>query len=359
MKIAIIVRSLTDGGAERVAAMWANGFVDRGNDVAFVMFDSPDHITYKIHKEVKLECIETYYNNKFLRTLEKSIKLHSFLKREQKDIVIDVIPTFWKRIAMIGTKSKKISTEHNSFERPDNATHKFDKINKIHLNRLYDHVTVLTQADKDVIGTRLKHVTVLPNPLSLEPVKTLPPKHKIVLGVGRINDWHYKGFDILIKAWAQISPMAKGWKLQIAGGTKGNELSLLTNLCKEQNVMDTVDFLGFRDDVKNLYQEASVFVLSSRYEGFGLVLIEAMSQGCACIACDYKGRQKEIITSDDLGITCEPDNVKALADALISLINDEKKRIDLAQNAIARSKDFMIDRVIDNWEKILKDVQRC
>ena len=145
----------------------------------------------------------------------------------------------------------------------------------------------------------------MPNPLGLQPVNDIPHKQNIILAVGRLDDWHVKGFDVLIRAWARVVSSFKflvstdGWKLQIAGTGSEESLNYLKQLCKENGVEDSVEFLGFRKDVEKLYQEASIYVLSSRYEGFGLVLIEAMSQGCACVACDYKGRQREIIAPEE------------------------------------------------------------
>lgn len=132
-----------------------------------------------------------------------------------------------------------------------------------------------------------------------------------------------------------------------------------------------IEFLGFQKDIEKLYQEASIFVLSSRYEGFGLVLIEAMSQGCACVACDYKGRQREILSplqGDSLkvngysdhgieatenGILCEPEDVEALAEAIKKMIEDDEYREGIRANAIERSKYYSIENTMDRWEKYL------
>jgi len=87
------------------------------------------------------------------------------------------------------------------------------------------------------------------------------------------------------------------------------------------------------------------------------VLIEAMSQGCACVACDYKGRQKEIITSEKQGLTCEPENIEELANAILSLIQDKNKREEIGKNAIIRSMDFSIDRIMEKWENIFQKIK--
>ena len=354
MKIAILIQKLTGGGAERVAAMWATGFCQNGHDVTLILFDNKSPITYNVPDQVSIKYAVPNKRYGIFRMLERMYKLNNTLRKENADVIIDVMPNYRKRIAMCGISGKKISTEHNSFERPADAVTKHSKFEKIHLNRLYDHVTVLTQADKDVIGNQLKNVTVLPNPLALTPAKEIPPKKKVVFATGRLDAWHYKGFDILIKAWAKIADRANGWKLQIAGNSKKDGLKYLQGICKENGVTDSVEFLGYQSNILPLYQEASIFVLSSRYEGFGLVLIEAMSQGCACVACDYKGRQKEIITSEKQGLTCEPENIEELANAILSLIQDDDKREEIGKNAIIRSMDFSIDRIMEKWKYIIK-----
>lgn len=362
MKIVIIVQRLTNGGAEHVAAMWAQGFSQKGYEVVFIIHDENAPITYKLPESVSLHNIVSHHKNKILRTIDRTWKLHSLLKRESPDIIIDVLNDYWKRIAMIGTSAFKVSTEHNTFERPANATEKYNKWRKIWLNRTYNHVTVLTQADKDVIGNKLKHVTVLPNPLAFEPMEKLDAskKEKVILAVGRLDAGHYKGFDILIKAFGMAST---DWSLQIAGAGKPAALEKYKQLAKECGVEDRVEFLGFKNDPKPLYQKASIFVLSSRYEGFGLVLIEAMSQGCACIACDYKGRQKEIMLDTNNGLICATEDVEGLTHNIQLLIDNEELRTSIQNNAIRRASDFCIPRITERWEALFRErglmVDKC
>ena len=130
--------------------------------------------------------------------------------------------------------------------------------------------------------------------------------------------------------------------------------------------------MGVRKDIEELYKKSSIFVLSSRYEGFGLVLIEAMSQGCAPVACDYKGRQAEILslsgderrkTKDEKsgieitenGILCEPDNVEALASAMRKMIKDDNYRERIQHNATTRSKDKKKKKIMNKWNDIFRD----
>ena len=113
-----------------------------------------------------------------------------------------------------------------------------------------------------------------------------------------------------------------------------------------------MELLGGSQEIIKLYQKASIFVLSSRCEGFGMVLIEAMSQGCACIACDFNGRQREIIPSDKEGMVCRNCDEEALIDALSRMLTDETYRESCRIPAVERSKYYSIDNTIDRWEKI-------
>lgn len=354
MKIVVLVTFLTGGGAERVAALWAKGFAQNGHQVTVLL--SHDHmpVTYKLPAEVKVAYYASHEKNNVLRGLKRMWRLHQILRHEKPNAVIDVEPRFERFLATRGIGCLTISTEHNSFERPVNAGHKLSWKKKYLLNRLYDHVTVLTQADKNVIGNRLKHVSVLPNPLALTPIHSVPAKKKVVLAVGRKDDWHCKGFDNLIRAWAQMAKSAEGWKLQIVGSSPKGGQKYLEHLSLECGVVESVEFPEYQDDILPYYQRAEIFVLSSRYEGFGLVLIEAMSQGCACIACDYKGRQSEIVTNGTNGVTCEPDNVEDIADAIKSLIADDELRTQLQTNAIHRALDFSLANIMKKWEEIFK-----
>ena len=231
-----------------------------------------------------------------------------------------------------------------------------------------------------------------------------PITRESVLTAGRIDAWHVKGFDVLIKSWKKIQDLndnvndddnLREWWLKIAGAGNQESLEYLMNLLPDgewvfnENVNDDdnhinikqskeknagtekqnsqkcgvwrsekyhIEFLGFQKDMESLYKKSEIFVLSSRYEGFGLVLIEAMSQGCAPIACDYKGRQREIIQDDNQGLCCEPDNVEELADAIQKMIIDDDYRKKVQLNAVERSKFYELDHIVSMWEDLLNKI---
>ena len=394
MKICIVCGRLCYGGAERVAVMWANGFRHRGHEV-MVVTNLNDPITYHLDEGITVRQLTGKNDNKFKKWAYSAPKLRSHIKEFRPDVVIGVMSTC-SLVAWMATRGLGIpiiATEHDSFEKPASAPMgKWAWFTKFILNKLYSHVTVLTEVDRKVTGKKLSNVTVMPNPLALPPLGAVPQKQRVILAAGRVDVWHCKGFDVLMKSLAssvtfgnmdsQSDTLASlmrrgGWKLQIAGvWREDSSKEYLLGIAREHGVDDLVEFLGFVDDMQSLYQRSSVFVLSSRYEGFGLVLIEAMSQGCAPVACDYKGRQREIINPSsvlpkgkeehsaavsefcvcDNGILCEPDNADQLAAAIARMISDDKYRISVQQNAISRSRYYSIENTVDRWEQLLNKV---
>lgn len=417
MRVVIVASRLCYGGAEHVGVLLANGFY-RDNHEVYLLSNTNQPVTFHIYEGVRVIGIFPRDASKIVKWWRAVRILRKEIKALHPDIVIGIAETcsLISKIACMGLGVPVVYSAHNSFERPATASMgRWNKFAKFGLGHLYDAITVLTDADKKCIGNKLSNVSVMPNPLGLHPVHFIPSKQKSILSVGRLDGWHVKGFDVLIRAWAlvngqlkidngQLSSTGESWKLQIAGTGSEKSLNYLKQLSKENGVEDSVEFLGFRKDVEKLYQEASIFVLSSRYEGFGLVLIEAMSQGCACIACDYKGRQREIICptpassfSDGLrkrpvaerprregepsiesqslgtrnskpetrnykvevcenGILCEPDNVEALAAGIQKMIEDKDYRESVRAKAIERSKYYSLENTIDRWEKLFDEV---
>lgn len=385
MKILIYAWSLSNGGSERVASLWAQGFANNGNSVSVVLGSLGSRLDYNLPPNIKVmrqskvydlwqrimpqklkeKFFSSTYCDKIYNIIPSSIRdwlTSRIIKEEKPDVIITISTTSFKRLKAAVNICKYnipvIVTAHNAFERPEYAPFTSQQYSeKFIVSRNYDFLTVLTEADRRVLVEKMdasfmKKVYVLPNPLTFVPQPRIPQKEKVILAAGRLDIWHCKGFDLLLKAWAKVCDKFPQWTLKIAGG---GDKSTLIGICDELNIKNRVDFLGFVD-IKKQYELAEVFVLSSRYEGFGMVLIEAMSQGCACIACDYKGRQREIIADDTQGIVCPIDDENAIADALCKVITDDNYRLMLQKNAIERSKYYELPNIMHRWDEIFKDL---
>ena len=366
MRILIFVTRLTGGGAERVATLWANGFVSRGHEVGMVVRCQHTDRSFPLSDQVTV--INIWSNlgrlfQKYLRINTAPIRsIRQAINQFQPDVAICVLQPWgeWVLKASKGLRLPIINTEHSTWEKPDNAVYGQLTSQRLYwryeLNQQFDCVTVLTEADKQCAEGTLSNVVVMPNPLSFTPVTSVPPKKHVMLAAGRLDVWHCKGFDLLLEAWGAIAKDRPDWKLVIGGLDSHGAQKYLMSIVREKQIEDQVEFPGYQEDMQPLYQSASIFVLSSRYEGFGMVLIEAMSQGCAPIACDYKGRQQEIITNENEGLLCPPEDPVALSQAMARMIDDEDYRQTVQKHAIARSKHFSLDRIMDKWETIFKQI---
>lgn len=369
MNILILVHNLTGGGAERVAASWANGLTKLGHHV-YIITDFQNQ-TYTISNEVvtiQEKIILRHYKSIIFKIIKKVIQpfvsffqLIDFLSQKNPDAVIDVL--YYRGITLLFARFFSrvrfpiIMTDHNVFERPKNKPFKWRQWrNKFIDNRLYDWVTVLTEPDKKILNNKgIKHVSVLHNPLFLNPIKDLPQKEKIILSVGRIDQWYVKGFDVLINSWNNITNNYPDWKLRIVGNGSIDNIAKLKSLIKNIN---SVEFGNFTEEIIEEYKKAAIYVMPSRYEGWGLVAVEAMSQGCATIVCDFGGRQREFINDGQNGIICEPDNVENLSKNISYLIDNKAFRFTLSKNGITSVAQYKEEQVALNMENIIKKLDK-
>lgn len=351
----IVLNRIARGGGENVAVQLANQFSRMGHEIFFVSNKDRNNISdfYPIEEKVHIfPCFRHFFPFKIF-------SLRRAIKKENPDIIIGIMPdsTFYTYLAAFGLHKIIISSDHSSFEKnPYSQRHLFPYLLKFYFNAVYDCVTVLTKTDHDIVEKKFKKTVVMPNPLSISPAKALNPnKKKRILAAGRLNIWHCKGFDILIKAWATIQEKYPDWTVEIAGeGDKGRQY--LESLIAERHLENRVILSGFHLNIKDYFNDSEIFVLSSRYEGFGMVLIEAMSQGAACIACDYKGRQREIIQDDSQGLCVESENEGTLANALSKMIEDEEYRKQVQENGWKRSHDFTPDKIGENWMRLFEEL---
>jgi glycosyltransferase involved in cell wall biosynthesis len=286
-------------------------------------------------------------------------QIYSLCINNHTDVVVDVLSCHWLelRVAtwLVSHKVKVVQTDHNVCELPKPIKMSISKkLIKFVWPRLFDLVTVLTEADlKVMLAKGFKNAVALHNPLFLIPsTQSIPTKQKVVLSVGRLDAWYVKGFDLLAAAWNKVAPQHPDWKLRIVG--HGND-EIVATLKSWFNDSKTIEIVPYTSNPKALYEEASIYVLSSRYEGWGLVLVEAMSQGCASIACDFRGRQSEIVTDGENGLICETDNADALADKINRLIEDEPLRNRLqwaAPQSVERFSEVNVAKRLDELFRI-------
>lgn len=358
MKLLFYIFTLRGGGAERVLSSIVNGLVDRGYEVHLAV-DTRQPIEYTIDERV---IIHSFFDADYVANnrIVYHWKFHKNLRNIATSVQPDVIISFmWglnihTLISTLGLSIPFICSEHFTFKKEKMSLYEY--FIRFHMNCLANRVTILTQADYDFLGKRLKNKVVVPNPLSFPIIKKKVEKRDVILAAGSLDRWEHKGFDNLIKIWAGIALKYPSWTLEIAGAGSEANLAYLKELTTEHKVESKVKFIGFCSDIDKKMQESSIFILPSRREGFGMVLLEAMSQGSACISFDCNSGPREIISDGIDGILVEDQNLNEMKIALSNLIENKSLREKLAKNGLVKADQFSLDKILDKWESVFKEV---
>ena len=359
-KIFFVIDSLTSGGAERVATVLANELSQRGNTITII---SKAHVPpfYKLDPAVELIYPKThiaYFGNKLLKLFSRMKvywEIYNKLKKECPDLVISFSTTTNGSIIPICKflGIRVIACEHNNYKLGLKSL--FIRFIKRRIYPLTDMLTVLTNRDlNQYYGSFMKNVLVMPNPLSIKPInKRRKLSDKNILVIGNVSKWEQKGFDNLLEIFSEVVKKYPGWKLKIAGGGSSDYLN---DLIRKLDLETNVELLGAVKDIPSLMRKCAVFVLTSRYEGLPMALIEAMSQGMACVAFDCFTGPGDIITHGVDGILVENQNKVKFIESLSVLIEDESLRSRLGENAIETSKKYLPNVIMDRWVNLIDKV---
>ncbi len=214
----------------------------------------------------------------------------------------------------------------------------------------YDKFVVLTNGNKNEWG--LKNLNVIPNPLSFNTKEESTLTNKKIIAVGKQS--FQKGYDRLLKSWEIIIKDHSDWTLEIYGAL---DKSLgLEELAKELKVSEQVTFFPPTKDIANKYKEASIYVMSSRYEGFGMVLTEAMTYGVPCVSFDCPYGPSDIIENNVNGILVENNNIEALANGILFLINNEAARKEMGGKAKESTVRYLPVKIASKWDDLFKNL---
>ncbi|WP_298807449.1 glycosyltransferase family 4 protein [uncultured Psychrobacter sp.] len=359
MKIVFVIGSLRGGGAERVLSLVVNELSTRGHEIT-VITKTPE-CDYILNTAVKWrpiferEEIKSDFFDKLSRRVKYFPRLLLRINKEKPDLTVSFLVGMNSKVTIISKllNIPVIVSEHTNYK----AGVSFSSwVERRWIYKLANAVTVLTKYDYDNYYSKfLNNVYVMPNPVSFESINELRPRDKTILASGVLDRWSIKGFDNLLKIFSNVVIRHPDWKLKIAGaGDKGREY--LESLAISLNIENNIEFLGFCTDLDSTMRESSIFVLSSRYEGFGMVLIEAMSQGCACISYDCVAGPGEIITNGMDGILVKDQNTEVMEAELCRLIDDDELRWTLANNARENVKKFSLNAIGNRWEQLARTV---
>lgn len=348
MKILFFINQLYDGGAERVASNMLNHFCENHEVyVAVIHFKSP---FYPIDNRIHI------IDNRAKSIIKGTTRIPRFVKMIQtiRNIHPNIIISFITKtnnnalLANFFCKKKIIISERGTL------THELEQRHRILRKILYpraNKIVFVTQSDNIKFGIPHKSITIY-NPSSFNIYKDHNNRQKTIVSVAANNRWHIKGIDLLIKAWIKIAPQNPNWNLEIYGriyeGGKTNERCPISH--------DRAKWMGWKDDMSEVFRSKSIFAITSRNEACPNSLIEAMSQGCTCIGTDCDGGIKEIITDGVDGLIAKNENVDDIAEKLQTLINDENLRRRLSAGAIEKAKQFDKNTFFAKWDKLIEEV---
>ncbi len=198
----------------------------------------------------------------------------------------------------------------------------------------------------------LKNIQIIPNPLSFFPNQSSRLQNKKVIAVGKQG--YQKGYDLLLQSWKLVHEQHPDWELEIYG-TIAAEYKL-QELAYELGIGNIVHFYPPVKDIQTKYLDASIYAMSSRFEGFGMVLIEAMACGVPCISFNCPHGPADVITHGEDGFLIENGNIKQMADAIIHLIQDESLRIKMGTEAKQNVQRFLPENIMYQWDALFKSL---
>ncbi|WP_227459046.1 glycosyltransferase family 4 protein [Cupriavidus pauculus] len=339
-------------GAERMTAVMANALAERGFAVSILsLWDAASCFALRGDVDhVALFTQRPSFKRAYLATVA-GIRRHCKLQAVDVLVQVDPMLSLFALPATIGLSVEHIAWEHCHFD--EDLGRRSRRFARRLAGRYCAHVIVLTDRDRQRWNAALRpraDVLTLPNPLPFPiPDNPSPGTSRTVMAMGRLV--HAKGFDVLLRAWQLAAPRMWGWQLRIFG--EGDEREELLALTRQLGIADTVEFPGVCADPAHTFAQASMFCLSSRYEGFGLVLIEAMAYGLPIVSTNCETGPRALLRNGENGLLVAVDDPAALADGLERLAGDASLRTSLATNARIHVRQFSIETVAEKWQSIL------
>lgn len=366
MKICMVAASLAGGGAERALLDTATLLTERGHHVSVVTFEDERSDAYVVPSDVsRISLGVPGRSGNRMRGIWNNLRRMARLRTEVGRLRPDVVVSYLTRtniicmLALLGTGRPVVATEHNVATLNDAPMQRVWRTLRRLLYPWMAHVVVVSEGlARQYAWLKADKVSVIYNLLPAnrgaapETFGFLSDNVRYIVGMGRLEP--EKGFDRLIKAFHLVEKDCPDWKLLVVG--EGSLRPQLTRLIASLGLDGRVSLPGRVNNPRTLFRRCDMFALSSESEGFGLVLVEAMSAGLPVISFDCDFGPREIITPDVSGILVPSGDVQALSRAICTLANNDALRAQLAQGGLASIERFGPHDTINRWEEMLERV---
>jgi len=363
MKILYIAPDITDsGGISRVVSLKTNYLVTH-MDYEISILSVNDCLSkrfYDFNPNIKWYNIkETENKFLFLRNYIRFIK--NTISQEKPDIIVVCDAVLWVFIPwLVKTEIPIIFETHFSvFFEKSKAKSIYSKL-RSKLVRFFKQKTIakftclITLTKEESLGRQAKNSMVIPNPLSFKVNSKAALVNKKAMAV--CMNPYVKGLDRLLLVWSRIIQNYPDWTLDIYGQWIDN--AVFIKIAEDLKISTHINFLPPTTDIQNSYNQSSLFLMTSRTEAFGMVLIEAMASGVPCVAYDCPSGPQAIIEDGENGFLIEEGNADSFIQKLELLIQDENLRIQMGANAQQSSKKYDIDGIMKKWETLFLNLKK-
>lgn len=354
MKIVFLSYLHGFGGAEKQNVMLANAMAERGHEVTLISI-SANNNCYELDKRVRYIFLPDRTANA-MRIATRYQDINKKLKELKPDITVN----FWFQSAYMSAVMKKSITGKVIYSErgdPDDREYRgiLGLIRSFTIPCIDGFVFQSKGAQRYFNEEVQKKSIVIPNPVfvKVEEYPEVQKRRKVIVTVGRLHP--QKNQKLIIDAFSSIADQIPEYKLEIYGDGE-----LKDELQKQIDSLGLADKVFLKGTSKEIYKsiyDAKLFVLSSDYEGLPNTLLEAIALGIPSISTDCKpGGAREIIEQNYNGEIVECNNKTALADAIISILNDSNKMNKYSKNGKERSLQFFPKRIYDSWENYFNEL---
>ena len=375
------MRICTDfGGTERVLSDKMNYFAEIGYSVSLITYIQGKHpLAFPLHENVKHYDLNTrFFELKKYGIIRRSyelMKMRRLFKQRLQELVERLNPDYMiattydleiiNLIGSIKTNANKFIESHIAFHKAQiTENHKNGRITRLAAKifniyllskiKKFDRLISLTEGDAKMWQRYIRNVSVIPNPVTYYPEsisEELSQKSTRIICVGRLTE--QKGFDLLIEAFARISDKCPEWHIDIFGN--GEDELYLRKMITDRHLDDRIKINKPTMNIYDEYQKSAFYVLSSRYEGYALVLNEAMSCGLPCVAFDCKYGPREAICHGKNGLLVEDGNTEQLGDAILWMIQHPAERHQMKTPARISSARYKKEIIMKKWIQLFEE----
>ena len=346
------------GGTERVSIIIANELCrNEKYNVSFVSLEERrEDSFYEIDSKITMYKLYKHLERSIIHIVGIVRRLIKFIKNDNIDVLVDIdgILDLYSLPAKLFTGVKVISWEHFNFYQ--NPFVPYRKLSRKMAAKWADAIVTLTEEDKGYYNDNLKikcPIQCIYNPIIWDNKEhTYNKNFKILLSVGRLT--YQKGFDMLVEIAKDILPNNPEWKWIVLG--EGEDRELLESKINDYNLQKQVVLKGNVDNVEEYYENAAVFVMTSRFEGLPMTLLETKPYKLPIVSFKCKTGPAELVEDGVNGYLIEEDNIHEMGKTLLELMNDETKRVAFSESALIGIERFDLDKIVECWNNLLESL---